>query len=100
MRRLLIWLIRLYQKHLSPRKRQPTCRFSPTCSSYAIEALEKRGLVAGSILAILRICRCQPFGKAGYDPVPEKGILRSKFVPHPITKYYYPEEYFPEDKQA
>ncbi len=93
MKYLLIWLIRLYQKCLSPLKRRPTCRFSPTCSAYAIEALQKRGFLAGTILMLRRICRCQPFGPAGYDPVPEKGIFRSVYVPHPMTKYFYPEEY-------
>lgn len=92
MRHLFIWLIRLYQKYISPRKRNPCCRFYPTCSSYAIEALEKRGFFIGSLLAVMRILRCQPFGPSGWDPVPEKGLRNPKYSPQPLTKYYYPEE--------
>ena len=93
MKRLLIWLIRLYQSRISALKRQPTCRFRPTCSSYALEALEKRGLFVGSLLAFLRILRCQPFGKAGWDSVPEKGLRNPRMQAEPMTKYYYPQEY-------
>lgn len=67
-RNLLIRLIRAYQRGISA-YRPPTCRFTPTCSAYAIEALEKRGLVVGSAKAIWRVLRCNPFGKGGYDPV-------------------------------
>ena len=76
MKRLLILLIRFYQRVLSPLKRQPTCRFIPTCSSYAIEAYRKRGFLAGTILTVGRICRCNPFCKPGYDPVPDRGFKR------------------------
>ena len=94
MKRILIALVRWYRKHLSPLKKQPTCRFSPTCSQYAIEALEKRGCVVGLILTVMRISRCQPFGAAGWDPVPERGLRNPKYLPKPMTKYYYPEEYW------
>lgn len=70
MKRLLIKLIQIYQRGISPLS-PPSCRFSPTCSSYAIEALEKHGVLKGSLLTIWRILRCNPFGKGGYDPVPE-----------------------------
>jgi len=93
MKYLCIWLIRIYQKILSPLKRNPTCRFSPTCSAYAIEAFQKRGFFIGLFLMITRIARCQPFGSAGWDPVPEKGLRNPKFTVRPMTKYYYPEEY-------
>ncbi|MBQ7346423.1 MAG: membrane protein insertion efficiency factor YidD [Clostridia bacterium] len=93
MKYVCIWLIRLYQKVLSPLKRQPTCRFSPTCSAYAVEAFQKRGFFIGLILTVSRIFRCQPFGKAGWDPVPEKGLRNPKYFARPMTKYYYPEEY-------
>ncbi len=93
MKYLCIWLIRLYQKLLSPLKKQPTCRFSPTCSAYAIEAFSKRGFFVGVILTVGRIARCQPFGKAGWDPVPESGLRNPKYPPRPMTKYYYPDEY-------
>ncbi len=91
MKHLCVWLIRLYQKVLSPLKRQPTCRFRPTCSGYAIEAFQKRGFVIGLILTVRRIVRCNPFCAGGYDPVPEKG-LRNRYRPKPITKYYYPQD--------
>ncbi len=77
MKRILIGLIRLYRRYISPLK-PPCCRFTPSCSAYAIEALEKRGLLAGTILALWRILRCNPFCKGGYDPVPEHGFRRVK----------------------
>lgn len=93
MKYLFIWLIRFYQKFLSKLKREPTCRFRPTCSSYALQAFRKRGFVIGLILTVSRIARCNPFGAAGYDPVPEKGLRNPKMIASPMTKYYYPEEY-------
>ena len=73
MKHLMIWLIRLYRKYISPLK-SPCCRFTPTCSAYAIEAFSKRGFFAGLILTVWRILRCNPFSKGGYDPVPDKGF--------------------------
>lgn len=70
MKNLLINGIRFYQKYLSPLKSAPCCKFSPTCSAYAIEAIEKHGAIKGTLLAIWRILRCNPFSKGGYDPVP------------------------------
>jgi putative membrane protein insertion efficiency factor len=93
MKHVFIWLIRFYQKHLSGRKPQPTCRFRPCCSSYALEAFQKRGFFVGFLLMWMRIFRCQPFCAGGYDPVPEKGLRNPKKLPLPMTKYYYPEEY-------
>ena len=72
MKHVCIWLIRFYQKVLSPLKRRPTCRFTPTCSAYACEACQKRGFFVGFGLTVWRILRCNPFGKWGYDPVPER----------------------------
>ena len=68
MKKLSIRLIKLYQKVPGPW--HSACRFYPTCSNYAIEAICKYGFFKGWWLAIKRICRCQPFGKSGYDPVP------------------------------
>lgn len=68
MKTIIIHLIRLYQTYLSPLKK-PCCRFYPTCSSYAIEAIEKKGVVRGLLLSAWRVLRCNPFGKGGYDPV-------------------------------
>ncbi len=64
-----ILLVRFYQVAISPLK-PPTCRFSPTCSTYALEALRKYGLLKGGRLALRRIMRCHPWGGSGYDPVP------------------------------
>lgn len=61
--------IRFYQIFISPLK-LPTCRFYPTCSAYAIEAIQKKGPVKGTWLAIKRIAKCHPFHPGGYDPVP------------------------------
>lgn len=66
----LITIIRFYQQSLSALKGGPTCRFVPTCSAYAIEAITKYGALKGSALALWRILRCNPFSKGGYDPVP------------------------------
>ena len=73
----MIWLIGLYRKYISPLK-PPCCRFTPTCSAYAIEAFRKRGFFVGMILTLGRIFRCNPFSKGGYDPVPEKGLRNKK----------------------
>ena len=73
MKHVMIWLIGLYRRYISPLKR-PCCRFTPTCSAYAIEAFSKRGFFVGLILTVWRILRCNPFSKGGYDPVPEKGL--------------------------
>lgn len=72
MSRVLIFLIRLYQKFISPLKGRSSCRFVPTCSQYAIEALKEWGFIRGSALALWRILRCNPFCKGGFDPVPER----------------------------
>lgn len=61
--------LRFYRRYLSPLK-PPMCRFQPTCSTYAIQALEVHGLLRGSALAVWRILRCQPFARGGFDPVP------------------------------
>ena len=68
MKKVLIFIIRTYKKYISPLF-PPSCRFYPTCSVYAIQAIEKYGAIRGSIKAIYRILRCNPFNKGGYDPV-------------------------------
>lgn len=67
--RLLILPIRFYQRYISPML-SPACRFTPTCSQYAVEALQKYGPLKGLYLAVKRILRCHPWGGSGYDPVP------------------------------
>ena len=64
----LIWIIRFYQKFISPMFPQ-TCRFYPTCSAYFIQALEKYGFFKGSFLGIKRVLKCHPFHPGGYDPL-------------------------------
>jgi putative membrane protein insertion efficiency factor len=68
-KRILLWLIRFYRAAISP-THAPCCRFTPTCSQYALEAVEKYGAVKGGWLALRRILRCNPLCKGGYDPVP------------------------------
>lgn len=65
----LLWLIRAYQLFISPIL-PPSCRFEPTCSHYGYEAIRKYGVIKGGWLAVWRVCRCNPWGKGGYDPVP------------------------------
>jgi uncharacterized protein len=69
-KKILIYLIKLYKKYLSPLQRYNHCIYTPTCSQYGIEAIEKYGAVKGTYLTCKRILRCNPFAKGGYDPVP------------------------------
>lgn len=71
MKRALLWLIHFYRSQLSPRKGGPCCRYFPTCSQYAVTAIERYGALKGGRMAVWRILRCNPFSKGGYDPVPE-----------------------------
>ena len=86
-----VLLVRFYQIAISPLK-PPTCRFTPTCSSYALEALKRYGLFKGGMLAIRRIMRCHPWGGSGYDPVPSKPCATATFTPiaHPLTRRLRP----------
>lgn len=70
MKKILIILIKFYKFAISPIF-PPSCRFYPTCSQYAIEAIEKHGSLFGTFLAIKRVLRCNPFSKGGFDPVPD-----------------------------
>ena len=69
MKKFVISAIRFYQREISPLS-PPRCRYIPTCSQYALEAVEKYGAIKGTFLATKRILRCSPFHKGGYDPVP------------------------------
>ena len=69
MKYVLLKFVRFYQVAISPML-PPRCRYTPTCSQYAVEALQKHGAYKGSMLALRRICRCHPLGGSGYDPVP------------------------------
>lgn len=77
-KKILINLIKLYRKYLSPMK-AVKCPYYPSCSQYGLEAVEKYGAFKGGILAAYRILRCNPFSKGGYDPVPAKLKIKSKY---------------------
>ncbi len=67
-----------YQKYLSPLKGAPSCRFVPSCSSYALEAVRVHGAAKGTVLAAIRVLKCQPLHPGGFDPVPEPGMWKNK----------------------
>lgn len=69
MKKLCLSMIRFYQRCISPLT-PAACRFTPTCSQYTFEAIEKYGVIKGCWLGLKRICRCHPWGGSGYDPVP------------------------------
>ena len=69
MSRLLVWFILAYQKIISPLV-GPSCRFHPTCSEFAKEAIEEHGILRRTLLALKRISKCHPLGDSGFDPVP------------------------------
>jgi putative membrane protein insertion efficiency factor len=69
MRHILLWLIRLYQNTIS-KVLPPSCRFTPSCSEYTHQAIEKYGIIKGSWMGVKRISRCHPLNPGGYDPVP------------------------------
>lgn len=77
MKRPLLFLIRFYRRYISPAK-QPCCRFIPTCSAYALEAVEVHGALYGSYLAVRRLLRCHPLHAGGYDPVPPRREKRGR----------------------
>jgi putative membrane protein insertion efficiency factor len=81
---ILVSAIRAYRWTISPAQvflfgSTGGCRFTPTCSQYAVEAVQSHGALTGSLLAAKRICRCHPWGKCGHDPVPEFRIQNSEF---------------------
>ena len=84
MKYIFIFLIRFYRRFISPLF-PPRCRFTPTCSQYALEAFTKHGFFKGFYLTVWRILRCNPFCKGGYDPVPQK---KKKFKDWKIDVFY------------
>ena len=81
MKKILLFFLKAYKKVISPIL-PPSCRFTPTCSEYAMEAIAKFGAIRGSLLGAWRLLRCNPFFKGGYDPVPEKFTFkRVKYTP-------------------
>ncbi|MEA5089473.1 membrane protein insertion efficiency factor YidD [Solidesulfovibrio sp.] len=81
MRSVLLWGITFYRLALSPLK-PPCCRFVPTCSEYALEAVGRFGALRGGLLALWRLARCHPFARGGYDPVPDAPWPRPKSTAH------------------
>lgn len=71
MKHAILGLLRFYKARISPGL-PPACRFTPSCSEYAIEAIERRGVLVGGLLAARRVLSCNPFSRGGYDPVPER----------------------------
>ena len=71
LRKVLIFPIELYRRYISPYT-PPSCRFYPSCSQYAIEAIETQGAFKGILLAVIRVSKCHPFHRGGHDPVPKK----------------------------
>jgi uncharacterized protein len=69
---IVLWPVMFYRRWLSPLKRTPSCRYLPTCSAYALEAVQTRGIFVGVGLAVWRVLRCNPFFYPGYDPVPAR----------------------------
>jgi uncharacterized protein len=80
----VIFLIQLYRHMVSP-LRLPTCRFTPTCSQYAVEALAEYGLVRGSWFAAVRLAKCGPWHRGGWDPIPERRAVRAEIWDTPAT---------------
>lgn len=66
----MVKVVRFYQKHVSGLKMVSTCRFEPTCSAYALEALSQHGAIKGTAMATARVCKCGPWHPGGFDPVP------------------------------
>ena len=80
----VIFVIQLYRHMVSP-LRLPTCRFTPTCSQYAVDALAEYGLVRGSWLAAVRLAKCGPWHRGGWDPIPERRAVRTEPRDVPAT---------------
>ena len=78
MKTVLLSTVHFYRRWISPIL-PGACRFAPTCSSYALEAIEKHGSVKGSALTLRRLARCHPFNPGGWDPVPQKAKAEAKF---------------------
>ena len=86
MKRAPIAGIRAYQRWISP-ARPRRCRFEPTCSAYAVESIERFGVLRGAVLALWRLLRCNPFTHGGFDPVPERFRLRGLGHVHPADHH-------------
>lgn len=97
MKKILMKLIRFYQKHISPAT-PPSCRYHPTCSSYALEAIDRHGALKGGIMGSARILRCNPFVEGGVDRVPDYFTVRRN--PQNIGEVYIPGHFFSVDSKT
>ena len=97
MKKIITGPIRFYQKHISPAT-PPSCRYHPTCSTYALQAVEKHGAAKGGIMGLARILRCNPFVEGGVDEVPDYFTVCRN--PDNIDDLYIPEHLIPVDKET
>jgi uncharacterized protein len=81
---VVLWLLRAYNWAVSPLF-LPACRYVPTCSEYAMEAVERYGAVRGGLKSLMRLLRCHPFSQGGYDPVVKQSVVKQSTEPHPST---------------
>ncbi len=93
MKRALLLIIRLYQRLLSPLL-PPACRYTPTCSHYAADAIEIHGILKGALLSAWRLLRCHPFSRGGFDPVPQYVSRERACFHHRDTEFTEPRDVF------
>lgn len=93
LKKVFLWIIRQYQRFISPLF-PPSCRYYPTCSNYAIQAIQRFGAIKGGLMGIFRILRCNPFVRGGYDPVPKHFSLKrnESWKNNPQENFFYQEE--------
>ncbi len=82
MKSVALAILRLYKRWISPAL-LPSCRYVPTCSEYAVEAIDRYGVLRGGLMAACRLLRCHPFVKGGYDPVAKDGLRTADDIPTP-----------------
>ena len=83
--RCVIFVIQLYRTMISP-LRLPSCRFTPTCSEYAVDALTEWGLIRGSWFAVVRLAKCGPWHRGGWDPIPERGEKAGELTSEEVVR--------------
>jgi uncharacterized protein len=89
MKQVLLTVLSFYRRHISPRL-PPSCRFTPTCSQYTYEAIERFGAAKGSWMGLKRLSRCHPFNPGGYDPVPDGDTPRVDIARHNHSEHIIP----------
>ena len=88
MRKIIVSLLRFYRKFLSPLKPRPTCRFYPTCSQYAIDAVTEWGVIRGGAMSVWRILRCNPFCRGGVEFVPKNHRVHREMITPRVRRHY------------